>query len=218
MPPETVLLFHGLGRSALSMRRLAGALRRAGYRTVNVDYRSRAAPIAHLADDIVGAHVARALGDGAEQLHFVTHSLGGILVRHWAARHALPAGSRAVMLAPPHGGSEAADRLRHVRPVRWWCGPTLDELGTGAESVPGGLGPLAIETGVIAGDRNYFPLFGRLYDGASDGLVAVERARVAGMADFVVVPRGHTFIMQAPETARQTLHFLRHGRFDHGVP
>jgi hypothetical protein len=199
------------------MRRLAGVLRRAGYGVVNVGYPSRRAPVGRLADEAVGAHVAAALRAEPERLHFVTHSLGGILVRHWAGRHPLPAGSRAVMLAPPHGGSEAADRLRHVPPLRWWCGPAMDELGTGAESVPARLGPITLETGVIAGSRNYLPFFERFYDGDSDGIVAVERARVAGMADFVVVPRGHTFIMRAPETARQTLHFLRHGRFDHAA-
>jgi len=219
MPPrETVLLFHGLGRTALSMRRLAGALRRAGYHAVNVDYPSRRGSVERLAEEVVGTRVEAALGEGTERLHFVTHSLGGILVRCWAARHALPEGARAVMIAPPHGGSEAADLFRRVAPVGWWCGPALEDLVTGPEGVCAGLGPVALETGVVAGDRSYFPLLSRLYEGAGDGLVAVSRARVAGMADFVVVPHGHTFIMRAPETVRQTLHFLRYGRFDHSVP
>ena len=213
--PQTVLLFHGLGRTALSMRRLAGALRRAGYRAVNVDYASRSAPIARLADEVVGRHVERALQEAPERLHFVTHSLGGILVRHWAERHPVPEGARAVMIAPPHGGSEAADLFRTVAPMCWWCGPALQELGTDPESVPAQLGPLPLHTGVIAGAANRFPFVGRLFDGDTDGLVAVARARAEGMADFVVVPRGHTFIMRAPETVRQTLHFLRHGQFAH---
>ena len=214
---ETVLLFHGLSRTALSMRRMAAALRRAGYRAVNVDYPSRSAPIAELADEVVGARVEAALCEAPERLHFVTHSLGGILVRHWAERHAVPEGARAVMIAPPHGGSEAADFFRSFLPLRWWSGPALEELGTHTEAVPARLGPVALETGVIAGDRNYYPFFGRLYEGAADGLVAVARARVEGMADFVVVPHGHTFIARAPEVIRQTLHFLRYGRFDHAA-
>ncbi|MDX1421241.1 MAG: alpha/beta fold hydrolase [Rubricoccaceae bacterium] len=210
---ETVLLFHGLGRTAWSMRRLADRLRREGYRAINVDYPSRSAPIASLADDVVGARVERALDEGARRVHFVTHSLGGILVRHWTERHPPPEGARAVMIAPPHGGSEAADWARRVGPFCWWCGPALQELGTDPESVPAALGPLAIETGVIAGSRNRYPFFGRLFDGTTDGLVAVERARAEGIADFLVVPHGHTFLMRAPAVLDQTVHFLQHGRF-----
>ena len=218
MPPEPVLLLHGLGRLAASMRPLARALRRAGFRPVNVDYPSRRAPIDRLADDIVGAHAEAVLAEGAARVHFVTHSLGGVLVRHWAARHPLPEGSRAVMIAPPHAGSEVADWVSRLAPARWWCGPVLSQLVTGEGGIPGALGPVGLETGVIAGDRSHYPFYGRLFEGAHDGLVAVERAKVEGMADFAVVPRGHTFIMRAPEVIAQTLHFLQYGRFVHDEP
>ena len=212
---ETVILLHGLARSALSMRRLARTLEREGYATRNTNYASRSAPIEELATSVVGTQVDAARREGAERVHFVTHSLGGILVRWFAEHHEVPEGSRAVMIAPPHGGSEMADWARTMWPVKWYCGPALPELGTNPESIPQALGPVELETGVIAGDRSWHPLPNRFFDGTSDGTVPVERTKVDGMTDFLVVPRTHTLIMRAPEVVEQTLHFLRHGRFEH---
>jgi hypothetical protein len=144
--------------------------------------------------------------------------MGGILVRAYAERHGVPEGSRAVMLAPPHGGSELADHFRDIRPIRWWCGPALREMGTNPDSVPRTLGPLQLETGIIAGTRNFFPPFASRFDGPSDGIVALWSTRIEGVADHLIVPRGHTFIMRAPDVIDQTLHFLRHGRFGHPEP
>jgi hypothetical protein len=196
------------------------ALGRAGYRTLNRSYPSTRHGIEALARAVVGGRLAevRAWPEPPRRVHFVTHSLGGVLVRWYATHVGLPEGARAVMIAPPHAGSEVADLMRRVPPVRWYCGPALGELGTDAASVPLGLGPLAgLEAGVIAGSQaTLFAAFSRLFEGEADGLVSVASARVDGAADFLAVPAGHTFISERPEVIRQTLHFLRHGRFDVG--
>lgn len=210
---DTVILLHGLGRMASSMRPMERALRRAGYRTRNVDYPSTCHPADRLAEEIVGAEVDAATQDGAERIHFVTHSMGGILARAYTAAHPLPAGSRAVMLAPPHGGSELADVFRDVWPFRRFCGPAFDQMGVGPESLPQSLGPPGIETGVIAGDRNLFPFLGPHFEGPTDGIVAVWSTRATDVDDHIVVPSGHTYIMRSRTVIRQTLHFLKHGAF-----
>lgn len=216
-PPgrEAVILLHGLGRSRVSMLRLERALRRAGYRTHNETYPSTRRGIAHLAREVVGRRLDVVRGWGVEHVHFVTHSMGGVLVRHFAERVGVPEGTRAVMIAPPHGGSEVAEFLRDWRPARWHFGPALGELGMGEASVPRALGPLRLEAGVIAGGRAWTPLFNRLFEGDYDGLVSIESARAPGVADFAVVPLAHTFIAARPVVIRQALHFLRHGRFLH---
>ncbi len=214
-PPDTVLLFHGLGRMATSMRPMARALRRTGYAVRNVGYPSTRHPVARLARDVVAKAVDEARRDGTGRIHFVTHSMGGVLVRAYAEAGEVPEGARAVMLAPPHGGSELADRFRDTPLFRRVCGPALLELGTGPDSVCRSLGTLPPETGVIAGDRNPFPFFARHFGGPADGIVAVWSTKAAGFADHLVVPHGHTFLMRAPDVIRQTLHFLRLGRFDH---
>ena len=217
--PDPVLLFHGLGRRANSMRPMARALASAGYAPRLVGYPSTRHDVARLVEAFVAPHVDRLLDAGEARIHFVTHSLGGVLVRAFAAQRLdagrpLPDGSRAVFLAPPHGGSPVADTFHGVRPVRAALGPALSEMTTGAQSVPLGLGPVrGIEAGVIAGTRTLVP-FGRLFAGDHDGLVSVESAFSApGLADTATVARTHTLIMRAPETIYLTLSFLDRGRF-----
>lgn len=193
------------------MRWLARQIEGAGFRAVALGYPSTC----HGVEALVEKHVRPAVHDEravSEQLHFVTHSLGGILVRALAERDGLPEGTRVVMLAPPNAGSEVADLLRDRWPFRAWCGPALEELGTGEPSVPHALEPLGAEVGVIAGDRCVYPWFAPTLGGPSDGLVRVESARLPG-ADFLVVASGHGLIMYDREVAAQTVHFLQHGRF-----
>ena len=217
---DPVLLLHGLARSERSMRPLARALRAHGFAPHLVDYPSRQHRIGPLVDAALAPLVERLEAEGAERIHFVTHSLGGVLVRAYAARRfdagdRLPEGSRAVMIAPPHGGSEVADVVMNVRPIRAYFGPALDELGTDDASVPLALGPIrGVEAGVIAGDVNRYPLLGRALPGPGDGSVAVERTRAEGLADWTLVHRTHALITFAPDVTDATLRFLEAGRFD----
>jgi hypothetical protein len=199
------------------MAPMALALEAEGFRTLNRSYASRRHHIESLARAVVGVRLAemRTWDPRPVRIHFVTHSLGGILVRWYANHIGLPPGGRAVMIAPPHAGSEAADILQEVRAAQWWFGPVLQELGTGQGSVPLTLGPVdGLEVGVIAGDRATYPFFARLFEDAHDGLVSVASTRVKGATDAIVVPCGHSFIAAQPVTIHQALHFLRHGRFD----
>ena len=94
-------------------------------------------------------------------------------------------------------------------------GPTAAELGTGPDSLPNRIGPPAYELGVIAGRQSINPIGSALLPGPDDGAVTIERTKLDGAADFIVVDANHTFIMQNEAAQHQVLHFLRHGRFDH---
>ena len=219
--PDPVLLLHGLGRTGLSMVPMARALRRAGFSPHVVDYPSRRHTVGRLVEGVVGPEVDRQLAD-AERVHFVTHSMGGVLVRALAARRLdegrpLPAGSRAVMLAPPHAGSEVADVLAERQPFRAVLGPALPEMRT--TGVPSGLGPVrGVEAGVIAGTRAAVP-FGRAFGGPHDGLVSVASAHApSGLADRAVVPKTHAFLMMSPLVIRLTIRFLETGQFEDTGP
>src|SRR5690606_25556517 len=121
------------------------------------------ASIAALAEDALGPVFAD-VREG-EQIHVVTHSLGGILVRRYLHDHGVPASlGRVVMLAPPNGGSEIVDTLAGWRPYRWINGPAGLELGTGPEAMAVALGPApdGVEIGVTAGNRSWNPLFSAL--------------------------------------------------------
>lgn len=209
---ECAVLLHGLGRGPASMWLLGERLEAAGFAVERPAYPSRAAPIAQLVD-VVDKGLDACRAGGHAPVHFVGHSLGGMLVRARLARDTPPDVGRLVMLAPPNGGSEIADRARDS----WWyraiTGPAGQELGTDASALPRRLPPPTIETGVIAGTVSLDPWFSAWLPGADDGKVAVSRTRLAGMRDFLTVPHGHTFIMNGTDVARATIAFLRHGRF-----
>jgi len=212
--PEEVILLHGLCRTSRSMAKMERALAAAGYQVRNVDYPSRTASIQRLADDAIGKAVGDCERDGAVKIDFVTHSLGGILVRSYLARHSVPSLGRVVMLAPPNQGSEVVDKLGGLFLFKWINGPAGSELGTGANSTPNRLGPATFPVGVIAGDRSINWINSLLIPGRDDGKVSVERTRLAGMSDHLVIHTAHPFIMRNREAIRQTIQFLRTGGFD----
>jgi triacylglycerol lipase len=205
---EHVVLLHGLGRSAVSMLYAERRLRAAGFTTTSIGYPSRRMPI----EDLAASVAARLPGDPT-RLHFLTHSLGGIVLRYLVKSRRPSNLGRAVMLGPPNRGSQLATKLRPTWYYRLATGPAGQEIGTDEASVPNTLGPVDFELGVIAGSRTIDP-FRLLVEGESDGKVALEETRVEGMADWWSLPRGHAFLMFDPVVIDQAAHFFRHGRFE----
>lgn len=210
------MLLHGLGRTPRAMWPLVLAGRRRGYRVLNVGYPSRSRGIAEHAA-YVARRVTEAVPDGP--LDFVTHSLGGIVLRYAVASGLLPLGRvrRVVMLAPPNQGSEVAELLCSHRALgrlaRRVLGPCGTELGVGSRAIVRQLPPVPFAVGVIAGSRGLNPIVTRVLGTPNDGTVSVRGTRVAGMRDHLVVPLGHTFIMASPLVLAQTFRFLEEGRF-----
>lgn len=212
---DHVVLLHGLGRSDRSMILLAYQLEDQGYKVTSVKYPSREERIEELAKDELSAELERCCADGTGRIHFVTHSMGGILLRYYLEHHEVERLGRVVMLSPPNQGSELADWAAENPILSTIMGPALDELGTEAGDVPRSLGPVEYELGVITGDRSLNPFFSQIIPGEDDGKVAVDRARVSGMTDFLIVPYSHSYIMLRDEVIDQVIHFLEHGSFDH---
>lgn len=216
---DCVVLLHGLARTADSMQAMEEALVAEGYRVANVSYPSREYGIEELAPLAVedGLHLC---GDREERgrIHFVTHSLGGILVRYYYEGHEPVDVGRVVMLAPPNQGSDAADALRDVPGFDWLNGPAGAQLGKGEDSVPLQLGAPPFEFAVIAGNRTIDPLTSAMLENPDDGRVSVEDTRLQGMADFRVLPVSHAYIMQDDEVIRHVVTFLAEGRFPSPQP
>ncbi|PID39592.1 MAG: alpha/beta hydrolase [Proteobacteria bacterium] len=211
-----VILMHGMGRTPRSMHKMERYLADRGYKTINLGYPSTQADIETISKRFLTPTVDRCRRQfpGAS-IHFVTHSLGGILVRQYLQNHSLPPGSRVVMLSPPNRGSEIADWLKDVFLYRWIMGPAGQQLGTSADCLPNRLRPVDVPVGIITGDATLEPWFSLRLPGPDDGKVSVARARLEEMADFLVVNKSHGFIMTNPQVMEQTAHFLAHGRFDH---
>ena len=207
---ETVVILHGLGRSSSAMWMLAKRLEVAGYRTERFGYRS----LKQSPDEIVAnlnAQLSRCCSAADRKVHFVGHSLGGLITRAFLARHQVPNLGRVVLLGTPSKGSSIADTFKD----KWWfdlLGPTVKQLGTADGGLASSLPPPDYPVGVIAGVRD-----GRknehILPGEDDGLVTVASTQFPGMTDFIVVPTGHSTMRYSKPVAAQVVSFLKTGMF-----
>lgn len=202
---RVVVVLHGLGRTRRSMLGMAEALEHAGHSPVRLDYPStRRGLDAHVAQVLeVIEHLA-----GAEEIDFVTHSLGGIVVRGLLASEAWPrrlSPRRLVMLAPPNRGAALARLLDERAPLlfRAVMGPSGSEVAAGLR-LPAPSIPFVVVAGSQRGGRGINPAI----EGDDDGVVGVEETKLEGMARHVVVDALHTFVMDHPDARRVTLEHL----------
>lgn len=211
--PECVILLHGSGRTKNSMEKMGGKLQAEGFSVVNWGYPFRRHTIEQLAQEAIPLAVESCRSD-APMIHFVTHSLGGIMVRYYLKHHNISKLSRVVMLSPPNGGSELVDTFGDNFLFKLMNSPATRQLGTDHTSLIRKLGKVTFELGVITGDRTINPLYSLLIPGPDDGKVSVNNAKVEGMSDFLVVHSSHPFIMRNREALAQTIYFLKNGRFE----
>lgn len=210
---ETVVLLHGLGRNQHAMWWLANQLEDEGFNVVRIDYSSfRQTPEAMMAS--VSADI-NACCTQARRVHFVGHSLGGLMIRAHLARHPQPNLGRVVTIGTPHQGTDFVDNYRDS----WWmqaAGASALALSTAPDSFPNSLPAPDYPLGGIAGVRSEGDVDDGIF-GPHDGLVPVWSARLPAMQDFVVLKSGHATLRYHPAVASQTVLFLRTGQFDHST-
>ena len=210
---DYVVLLHGLGRSSLSMKKIEWALKKENYRVINVTYPSTQVCIQDAASHWLDKALREETTDPAAKIHFVAHSLGGIVLRQYLSDHRIENLGRVVMLAPPNQGSDLAQKLKRYRLYRRATGPAGQQLGTDSASLPRQLGPADFELGIIAGDRSLNPLFSAWIPGADDGKVSVRSTQLPGMRDFLVVHHSHTWMTWTRQVNTAVIQFLSHGHF-----
>ncbi len=211
---ECVILLHGLARSSRSMKKMARFFQQKGYAAINAGYPSTTLPVEKCADYLAQA-IHLASSQNFSRIHFITHSLGGIVLRYTFRSQVPDNIGKVVMLSPPNHGSEIVDTLGSWKLFQWINGPAGQQLTTFHDSIPNTLGAAIASTGIITGDRHAFfdKWFSSLIKGDNDGKVSVESARLENMRDFLVVHESHPFIMNAQSVLEQSLYFIQHGRF-----
>jgi pimeloyl-ACP methyl ester carboxylesterase len=181
----------------------------AGFGTSNIGYPSRKYPIEILAE-IIHPQIAPLAG---EKLHFVCHSMGGLLARAYIGRYRPENLGRVVMLGTPNQGSELADFLGGNPIFKWAFGPAGQQLRTTARN-EGLFGPVGYEMGIIAGTRALDPLGWLLLPKPNDGRVTVARTKLPGMAAHIAIPANHETMMRHAQVQAQVIAFLRTGQFN----
>ncbi len=210
---ECVILLHGLARSATSMSSIEKALTKANYKVVNQGYDSRSDNIQTLSMAAVPKAIEAC--DSSSPINFVTHSMGGILVRYYLLQHNIANLGRVVMLGPPNKGSQVVDKMRHVLGFEFINGPAGMQLGTGKMSMPNVIGAAHFDLGIIAGTRSINPILSTQLPNPDDGKVSVENTKLDGMDDHISLPVTHTFMMRNKAVIKQVVHFLQSGKFEH---
>lgn len=211
---ECVVLLHGLARTKKSMTSMETRLQKEGYHVVNFDYPSREHTIPELSSRFVPLAVERCRPD--QKMNFVTHSLGGILVRQYLKDHPLPRLHRVVMLGPPNQGSEVVDNLGPVPGFELFNGPAGMQLGTGEAGMPRNLGPADFEVGIIAGTRSINLILSLYLPNPDDGKVSVENTKLAGMKEHIQIPVSHPYLMKNAQAIDAVVRFLKTGTFRAG--
>jgi pimeloyl-ACP methyl ester carboxylesterase len=212
--PGGVVFVHAIARTPRSFQKMQRAVEASGFATLNLGYSSRRKSLEALADDIhpkIQAFSGRFEGP----LHFVGHSMGGLLVRVYIAKYAPERLGRVVMLGTPNGGSEIADRLKDYILYRAFFGPAGQQLGTHRdERIEALLPPVNYPVGIIAGSRTIDPISSTLMlPGPNDGRVSVENTKVNGMTDHIVIASSHPWLPRNATAINQTISFLCRGKF-----
>ena len=210
---DCVVLLHGLNRSWRAMGKMAKALQDEGFSTANVDYPSQQGTIESLAPIAVKSGLEKCRISGATKIHFVTHSMGGILFRYVHGNDPIPELGRVVMLGPPNQGSEVIDITRDWAVTQAFSGQAGMQLGTDPEDIPAKLAPIDFDLGIVAGTGTINPFMSAVLPDEDDGKVTVERTKVDGMNDFMVVGNSHHTLPRSNTVIENTIAFLKNGHF-----
>jgi hypothetical protein len=219
---DYVILLHALARSNRSMKKIEHDLSDEGYNVINLNYPSTKYSIEYLSEKYLVKAIKKLCTDRKKKIHFVTSSLGGIILRHYLQTNHKLNIDKIVMIAPPNKGSEVVDFMKKNVLFRgffrWFFGPAGQQLGNKKNSFVNTALENTIhhEIGVIAGDSCINPFIPFLIKGPNDGRVSVKSTKLKNMKDHVVIHSPHCFITSNNECIKQVSYFLSYGIFYHG--
>ena len=212
LPPmkgKAVILAHGIIRSSKSFGSMREELEKQGYLVVGFDYPSTQISITDAAEHL--ASVVESL-EGIEQIDFVVHSLGGLVVRAYLAKQTDKRIQRMVMMGVPNRGAKMADHIQTNLLYKLFYGPAGQQLGSGEDGLIAKLPTPKFEFAMIAGSKGTINGYNPLVPGDDDGTVSITSTRLPGAADFLTVRCLHSFLMFNDTAVAATVRFLETGR------
>lgn len=210
---DYVVVLHGIARSNKHMKTLAKFLEQDGFDVINLSYPSTSHKIEELTD-LINSEISSRVKEN-KTVHFVGYSMGGLMVRALIHKSKYKNLGKVVQLAPPNQGSEVADFVKNFWPYKKIFGPAGQQLVTDQTAVKHLFGEVNYDLGIIAGNSSIDPISSAIIPGENDGKVAVERTKLEGMKDHIVVNASHTFFPSNKEVLKQTLYFIKHNKFSH---
>ena len=211
---EVVVLVHGFSKHAQSMEPIGDYLAQYGYRFISVDYPSGEV---NASEALALIHTQLAgCCDQARRIHFVGHSIGGLLIRAYLAEYQVDQLGNVVLIATPNAGSEFVEAMNRMPGYAEATGPLLQQMVPGEQGIPAQLPLPDYPVGVIAGSRTHNPLSWLLLPGDDDGAVSVSSTRMEGMQDFLVVPANHHWLRHDQRVLEEVLHFIQYDHFKAG--
>lgn len=210
---DYIVILHGIARSSKHMQKLATYLQKDGFDVINLSYPSTTYTIEDLTE-IINKEISQRTTED-KSIHFIGYSMGGLMVRALIHKYNYKNLGKVVQLAPPNHGSEVADFVKNFWPYKKIFGPAGQQLITDQSAVKHLFGEVNYELGIIAGNATIDPFSSAIIPGENDGKVAVERTKLEGMKDHIVIRASHTFFPSNTEVQKQTLYFLKNGNFKH---
>lgn len=194
---DYIILLHGLGRTAASMRDIGYTLAKNNYRVTNINYPSTEHTIEWLAEKHLQPKITAL--DTNTPVHIITHSMGGVITRYYLANNTIDNLGSVIQLAPPNQGSEAADLWNKNIKKQTLLGPALPQMTSNPDSLVSTLPPPNYTLGIIAGKY--------------DKKVSIEKTKITNMTDFLLTRNTHTFIMNDTVVIDAIQHFIKQGHF-----
>lgn len=211
------MLLHGITRSNIDMMLLENRIKREGYDTLNIKYPSTKHSLDYLSDHVYSKMAADKRYSNTPKVHFVAHSMGGLIARHVIYKYRPQNLGKVCMMGTPNQGSEMANFMSDhgvlSKIFDFIFGPAGEELRTDQDRIDGGI--INYPLGVIASDVSFNPIGKQVFGGANDTLVSIESTKIDGMADHIIISSTHAVMMLDPRIIEQVIAFLKNGCFDH---
>lgn len=210
---EIVVLVHGFFKDYRDMDYLNHYLKKQGYNLASPMFPTTMGSLVECSHKL-STYIDNLNLSPDDTLHFVGHSMGGLIIRHCLAFRNINHLGRCVLIATPNQGSFLADialkflRYSPINPFK-----SMSSLRTSAEDIPEPINSPPPKIGVIAGTNSNL-ILGNLLQSQNDGRVEVNSTRFRGMTDFITLPYGHHEIHHTKIAARLIDFFLKNGTFE----